>query len=49
MAIGAGVLVLAFRAYGDKKRELRATLLIAGLLMFVILICLLLMRISILK
>ena len=49
MLIGAGALVIAFRSYGDNRRELRATLLIAGLLMFVILICILLMRISILK
>ena len=49
MLVGAGALVIAFRAYGDKRREFRATLLIAGLLFFVILVCLLLMRISMLR
>ena len=44
--IGAGVLLIAFRAFG---RQSRAGLLIAALLAFVFLCCLILLRVSLLR
>jgi hypothetical protein len=52
LVIGAGTLVIAFRSYATKdgkNREFRATVLIAALLAFVLLVCLMLMRMSMLR
>ena len=46
-AIGATILFLAFRAF--RGREFRATVLVAALLGFVFVCCLILLRFSILK
>jgi len=52
LALGAGTLVIAFRAFGAPKsdgRDFRAASLIAALLAFVLLMCLLLLRLSMLR
>lgn len=52
MAIGAGTLVVAFRAYAPstaKGRDFRATILVAALLFFILLMCVLLLRLSVVK
>jgi hypothetical protein len=52
LVIGAGTLLIAFRSYGQadgKNREFRATVIIAALLVFVLFVCLLLMRMSMLR
>lgn len=52
IAIGAGTLVVAFRAYAPsegKGRDFRATILIAALLFFILLMCVLLLRLSVVK
>ncbi len=50
--IGAGVLFFAFRAFAPattRDRDFRATLLVTVLLAFVLLCCVVLLRLSILK
>jgi hypothetical protein len=48
--IGAAALVVAFRAFGtDKPKEIRGALWIAGLLAFVIVGCMILLRLSFVK
>ena len=52
LAIGAGTLVVAFRAYAPsekKGRDFRATLIVGGLLAFVLLMCVFLMRLSMVR
>lgn len=52
LVIGAGTLVLAFRAYApsqEKGRDFRASILVAGVLFFVLVMCILLLRLSVLK
>ena len=52
MAIAGGVLIVAFRAYGPvrgKSRDFRATVLIAGVLVFVLVCCVVLFRMSLLR
>ena len=46
LAIGAGTLFVAFRAYGTNDSKGRATILVGALLVFVLLMCVLLLRIS---
>jgi multisubunit Na+/H+ antiporter MnhB subunit len=48
LAIGAGALFIAFRTYGSEKKssDFRAALLIGALLTFVMLACVLLLRLS---
>jgi hypothetical protein len=46
LAIGAGTLVVAFRAYGGNDSKGRATILVGALLVFVLLMCVLLLRLS---
>ena len=46
--VATGALVVAFRAFGsDKPRDLRAVIWIAGMLIFVIIGCMLLLRLSV--
>jgi hypothetical protein len=48
--VGATALFIAFRAYGtDKPREIRGALWIAALLAFVLVGCMVLLRISFVK
>jgi hypothetical protein len=48
--IGATALFIAFRAYGtDKPREIRGALWIAALLVFVLIGCMVLLKISLVK
>ncbi len=47
--IGAAVLFFAFRAFGLRGRDFRANVLVAVLLLFVLLCCALLIRLSLLK
>ena len=52
LVIGAGLLVVAFRAYGspqEKGRDFRATVLVAALLFFVLVMCIFLLRLSVLR
>lgn len=52
LVIGAGTLLIAFRAFAPAEkrgRDFRAVLLIAALLFFVFLVCVLLLRLSMLK
>ena len=46
-AIGAGILVVAFRAFG--RRDTRATVLIGVALVFVFLCCVVLLRMSVVR
>jgi hypothetical protein len=48
-AIGAGTLFVAFRAYGTNDSKGRATILTGALLVFVLLMCVLLLRLSFAK
>ncbi len=48
--LGAIALVIAFRAFGsDKPREIRGALWIAGLLAFIVVGCMILLRLSFVK
>lgn len=52
IAIAAGVLVIAFRSFGPAEgrgRDFRATLLIAAVLIFVLVSCLVLLRLSMIR
>jgi hypothetical protein len=48
-AVGAGTLFVAFRAYGTNDSKGRATILVGALLVFVLLMCVLLLRLSFAK
>jgi hypothetical protein len=52
IVIGAGGLFLAFRAFGpseSRSRDFRATVLVASVLLFVLISCVLLLRLSLIK
>lgn len=49
LAIGAGTLVLAFRAFGPSRSDFKPVVLISVLLLFVLVACIVLLRLSLIR